>query len=108
METIHVKFNDLTAMASEHDIHNHEDSPSTSSIVVQEYEAHPIVTTFEEQTSPIPLNEVDESNQEDFTDFDANTVFVPYDVPNCKESESSTVRNYEFLVPTGSYTRSYW
>ncbi|GKF07728.1 retrovirus-related pol polyprotein from transposon TNT 1-94, partial [Tanacetum coccineum] len=102
METIHVKFDELTAMASEHDIlepvsqrfinydssvesintpskedmdnlfgpmyeenfkkrssdvsinsaaqqvHNHEDSPSTSSIIVEEHEAHPIVTTSEE------------------------------------------------------------
>ncbi|GJR83846.1 retrovirus-related pol polyprotein from transposon TNT 1-94 [Tanacetum coccineum] len=102
METIHVKFNELTAMASEHDClepevqrfinHNslaktintpskedldnlfgpmyeeyfekkfsdtpinpaaqptqiHEDSPSTSSIIIDEHEAPPIVTTFDE------------------------------------------------------------
>ncbi|GJW38971.1 hypothetical protein Tco_0064816 [Tanacetum coccineum] len=116
METIHVKFDELTTMASEHDslepvfqrfinedssaesmiipykkdldnlfrplyeeyfekrcsdksidsaaqqVHNHEDSPLTSSIVVEEYEALPIVTTSEEQTSLISLNEADESN----------------------------------------------
>ncbi|GKF00074.1 hypothetical protein Tco_0023424 [Tanacetum coccineum] len=53
-------------------------------------EAPPIVTTSEEQTSLIPLNEADESNQEDSTDFDGNTIFVPYDVPNFEEAESST------------------
>ncbi|GJX48941.1 retrovirus-related pol polyprotein from transposon TNT 1-94 [Tanacetum coccineum] len=144
METIHVKFDELTAMDSEHDslepifqrfnnsnssaesmntpskedldnlfgpmyeeyfekksydmpinsaahpTHNHEDSPSTSSIVVEEHEAPPIVTTSEEQNSPISLNKVDEFNQEDSADFDRNTVFVPYDAPNFEEIESST------------------
>ncbi|GKC30608.1 retrovirus-related pol polyprotein from transposon TNT 1-94 [Tanacetum coccineum] len=98
METIHIKFDELIAMASEHDrpmyeeyfekwssdmsinfatqqVHNHEDSPSTSSIVVKEHEAPPIVTTSEEQISPIPLNEADETNQEASIDFDHNTGF---------------------------------
>ncbi|GJX96150.1 retrovirus-related pol polyprotein from transposon TNT 1-94 [Tanacetum coccineum] len=134
IETIHVKFDELTAMASEHDslepvsqrfinddssaesmntpskedldnlfgpmyeeyfkkrssdmsinsvaqqVHNHEDSSSTSSIITP-----PIVTTSEDQTSPISLNEADEFNQEDSTDFDGNTVFVPYDSLNFEE-----------------------
>ncbi|GJW75826.1 retrovirus-related pol polyprotein from transposon TNT 1-94 [Tanacetum coccineum] len=71
-------------------VHNHEDSPSTISIVVEEHEAPPIVTTFEEQTSPISFNEADELNQEDSADFDGNTIFVPYDAPNFEEAESST------------------
>ncbi|GJY52387.1 hypothetical protein Tco_0443234 [Tanacetum coccineum] len=50
----------------------------------------PIVTTSKEPTSPISLNEADEFNQEDSTDFDGNTVFVPYDAPNFEEAESST------------------
>ncbi|GKG54244.1 hypothetical protein Tco_0557767, partial [Tanacetum coccineum] len=37
-------------------------------IAVEEHEAPPIVTTSDEQTSPIS-NEADESNQEDSTDF---------------------------------------
>ncbi|GJY16512.1 hypothetical protein Tco_0386934 [Tanacetum coccineum] len=144
METIHVKFDELTAMASEHDslepisqrfinndssaesintpskedldnffwpmyneyfekrsfdmfinstanqVHNHEDLPSTSSIIIEEYEAPPIVTTSEEQTSLISLNEADEFNQEDSIDFDGNTIFVPYGALNFKEAESST------------------
>nr|GEV63318.1 retrovirus-related Pol polyprotein from transposon TNT 1-94 [Tanacetum cinerariifolium] len=71
-------------------VHNYEDSPSTSLIVVKEHEAPPIVTTFEEQTSLIPLNEADETNQEDSADFVSNTVFFPYDVPKFEEAESST------------------
>ncbi|GJV00039.1 integrase, catalytic region, zinc finger, CCHC-type containing protein [Tanacetum coccineum] len=72
-------------------VHNHEDSPSTSSIVVEEQEAPPIVTTSKEQTSPISFNEADEFNQEDFANFDGNTVFVPYVVPNFEEAELSTI-----------------
>ncbi|GKA61071.1 retrovirus-related pol polyprotein from transposon TNT 1-94, partial [Tanacetum coccineum] len=71
-------------------VHNHEDSPSTSLIIIEEHEAPPIVTTSKEQTSPISLNEADDFNQEEYVDFDGNTVFVPYDVPNFEEAESST------------------
>ncbi|GJT24526.1 retrovirus-related pol polyprotein from transposon TNT 1-94 [Tanacetum coccineum] len=139
METINVKFDELTAMASEHDClepelqrfinHNssaetmntpskedldnlfgpmyeeyfekkfsdtpinsaaqptqiHEDSPSTSSIIVDEHEAPPIVTTSDEQTSPISLTEADEFNQEDSADFDGNSQFVPYNPPSHEE-----------------------
>ncbi|GJW77969.1 hypothetical protein Tco_0139651 [Tanacetum coccineum] len=133
METIHVKFNELTAIASEHDClepelqqfnyqnssddlmntpskedldnlfglmfedyfeqkssdttinfaaqptHDQEDSPSTSSIIVNTHKVPPIVTTSVEQTSSISLQESDEFNQEDSADFDGNTQFVPYD-----------------------------
>nr|GEX83814.1 retrovirus-related Pol polyprotein from transposon TNT 1-94 [Tanacetum cinerariifolium] len=119
METIYVKFDKLTAMASEHDYlepelqrfnnHNssaqpmntpskegldnffglmfkeyfrkkssdtlinsvaqptqlHEDLPSTSLINIEEHEAPPIKTTYDEQTSPISLTEADELHQED-------------------------------------------
>ncbi|GJR18502.1 retrovirus-related pol polyprotein from transposon TNT 1-94 [Tanacetum coccineum] len=127
METINVKFDELTAMASEHDClepelqrfinHNssaeemntpskedldnlfgpmfeeyfktkssdtpinsaaqptqiHEDSSSTSLIIVDEHEAPPIVTASDEQTSPISLTEADEFNQEDSAHFDGNS-----------------------------------
>ncbi|GJU52914.1 retrovirus-related pol polyprotein from transposon TNT 1-94 [Tanacetum coccineum] len=53
-------------------------------------EAHPIVTTSEEQTSSISQNNVDEFNQEVSADFNGNMVFVPYDAPNFEESESLT------------------
>ncbi|GKA53065.1 hypothetical protein Tco_0746380 [Tanacetum coccineum] len=90
MEIIHVKFDELTVMASEHDIHNHEDLPSTSLIIVEEHEAPPLVTTSEEQTSPILLNEADELNHEDSAEFDGNTLLTPYDAPDFVEAESST------------------
>ncbi|GKB66328.1 hypothetical protein Tco_0927740, partial [Tanacetum coccineum] len=59
----------------------HEDSPSTSSIIVDEHEAPPVVTTSDKQTSPISLTETDEFNQEDSADFDGNSQFVPYNPP---------------------------
>ncbi|GJZ28694.1 retrovirus-related pol polyprotein from transposon TNT 1-94 [Tanacetum coccineum] len=161
METIHVKFDELTAMASEHDClepelqrfinHNssaetmntpskedldnlfgpmyeeyfekkfsdtpinsaaqptqiHEDSPSTSSIIVDEHEAPPIVTTSDEQTSPISLTEADDFNQEDSADFDGNSQFVSYNPPSHEEIESSTtalepsnVQNFHQVQPS--------
>ncbi|GJR29901.1 retrovirus-related pol polyprotein from transposon TNT 1-94, partial [Tanacetum coccineum] len=72
---------------------------------VEEHEAPPIVTTSEEQTSSISLNEADEFNQEDSTDFDGNTIFVLYDAPNFEEDESSTTLNpsnmHEFYQEEG-------
>ncbi|GJS43456.1 integrase, catalytic region, zinc finger, CCHC-type containing protein [Tanacetum coccineum] len=144
METIHVKFDELTTMASEHDslepasqrfinndssvesmntsskedldnlfvpmyeeyfekkssdmsinsaaqqVHNHQDLPSTYLIIIEEHEAPPIVTTFEEQTSPISLNEADEINQENSAGFDGNTLLTSYDALDFSEAESST------------------
>ncbi|GJU82542.1 retrovirus-related pol polyprotein from transposon TNT 1-94 [Tanacetum coccineum] len=55
----------------------HEDSPSTSLIIIDTYEAPLVVTTSDEQTSPISLTEADEFNQEDTADFDGNAQFVP-------------------------------
>ncbi|GJX40285.1 retrovirus-related pol polyprotein from transposon TNT 1-94 [Tanacetum coccineum] len=53
-------------------------------------EALLVVTTSDEQTSLIFLQESDEFNQEDSADFDGNTQFVPYDSLNHEEIESST------------------
>nr|GEX66092.1 integrase, catalytic region, zinc finger, CCHC-type, peptidase aspartic, catalytic [Tanacetum cinerariifolium] len=143
METIHVKFDKLTAIASEHDclepelqqFNNHnssaeiintpskedldnffdpmfkeyfgkkssdtpinstaqstqlqEDSPSTSSINVEEHEAPPIETTSDEQTSPISLPEADELHQEDYADFDDNSQFVSYNPTSYEAIKSS-------------------
>ncbi|GJW14261.1 retrovirus-related pol polyprotein from transposon TNT 1-94 [Tanacetum coccineum] len=161
METINVKFDELTTMASEHDClepelqrfinHNssaeemntpskedldnlfgpmfeeyfektfsdtpinsaaqptqiHEDSPSTSSIIVDEHEAPPIATTSDEQTSPISLTEADEFNQEDSAHSDGNSQFVSYNPPSCEEIESSTtalepsnVQNFHQVQPS--------
>ncbi|GJZ29832.1 integrase, catalytic region, zinc finger, CCHC-type containing protein [Tanacetum coccineum] len=81
---------DTSINSAAQQVHNHEDSPLTSSIVLEEHGAPPIVTTSEEQTSPISFNEADEFNQEDSSDFDGNTIFVPYDATNFEEAESST------------------
>ncbi|GJY99760.1 retrovirus-related pol polyprotein from transposon TNT 1-94 [Tanacetum coccineum] len=144
METINVKFDEVTAMASDHDClepelqqfinHNssaeeintplkkdldnlfgpmfeeyfentfsdtpinsatqptqiHEDSPSTSLIIVDEYESPLIVTTSDEQTSPISLTEADEFNQEDSAHSDGNSQFVSYYPSSSEKIESST------------------
>ncbi|GJS17844.1 hypothetical protein Tco_0412316 [Tanacetum coccineum] len=71
-------------------VHNHEDSSSISLIIVEDHEVPPIITTSDEQTSLISMNEANELNHEDSADFDGNTVFVPYDALNFKEAESST------------------
>ncbi|GJV70039.1 retrovirus-related pol polyprotein from transposon TNT 1-94 [Tanacetum coccineum] len=125
METIHVKFDELTAMASEHDCLEpkryfdtpinsaaqstqfHEDSPSTSLIIVENHKAPPIETTSNEQTSPISLIDVDEFNQEDSANFNGNMDFVPYNTPSHEEIESSTaaqepsnVQNFHQVQPS--------
>ncbi|GJZ28849.1 integrase, catalytic region, zinc finger, CCHC-type containing protein, partial [Tanacetum coccineum] len=78
----------------------HEDSPSTSSIIVDTHEAPPVVTTSDEQTSPISLTEADEFNQEDIAAFDGNTQFVPYNPPSHEEIESSNVQNFHQVQPS--------
>ncbi|GJV16005.1 retrovirus-related pol polyprotein from transposon TNT 1-94 [Tanacetum coccineum] len=71
-------------------VHIHEDSPSTSSIFIEEHEAPPIVTTSDKQTSLISLNKVDEVYQEDSAELDGNTLLTPYDAPYFSKAESST------------------
>ncbi|GJR37217.1 retrovirus-related pol polyprotein from transposon TNT 1-94 [Tanacetum coccineum] len=63
----------------------HEESSSTSSIFVDTHEAPPVVTTSDEQTSPISLTESDEFNQEDSADFDE-----PSNVQNFHQVQPST------------------
>ncbi|GJY49824.1 retrovirus-related pol polyprotein from transposon TNT 1-94, partial [Tanacetum coccineum] len=71
----------------------HEDSPSTSSIIVDEHEAPPIVTISDEQISPISLTEADEFNQEDSAHSD--------DSENKCDAENIVVRNKTRLVAKG-------
>ncbi|GKE81567.1 hypothetical protein Tco_1551567 [Tanacetum coccineum] len=85
----------------------HEDSSSTSLIIVEEHEAPPIETTSGEQTSPISLTNTDEVNQEDSADFNGNLYFVPYNASSHKEIESSTatleplnVQNFHQVQPS--------
>ncbi|GJV41568.1 retrovirus-related pol polyprotein from transposon TNT 1-94 [Tanacetum coccineum] len=70
-------------------VHNHKDSTSTSLTIVEDHEAPPIITTSEEQTSLILLNEVDELNQEDSIVFDGNAFLTPYDASDFTKAESS-------------------
>ncbi|GJW53810.1 hypothetical protein Tco_0097895 [Tanacetum coccineum] len=65
----------------------HEDSPSTSSIIVEDHEAPPIETTSDEQTSPLSLTEADEFIQEASADFDGSLEFVSYNPPSDEEIE---------------------
>ncbi|GKC13334.1 copia protein [Tanacetum coccineum] len=85
----------------------HEYSSSISSIFVGAHEAHPVVTTSDEQTSPISLIEDDEFNQEDSANSDGNVQFFPYNPPSCEEIESSTtalepsnVQNFHQVQPS--------
>nr|GEW26733.1 hypothetical protein [Tanacetum cinerariifolium] len=119
METIHVKFDDLTTMAFEYDnlepsfkqFINDDSSAESMNIpskedldiflgqcmkntLRREHKAPLIITTFKEQTSLIPLTEADETNQEDSVDFYGNTVFFHYDILNFEEAESSTTALY--------------
>ncbi|GJY15953.1 copia protein [Tanacetum coccineum] len=91
----------ITSVAQQ--VHNHEDSPSTSSIIVEKDEAPPIITISEEQTSPISLNEADEFNQEDSTEFNGNTLLTPYDALDFSEAESSTA-----LDPSNMHALDVW
>ncbi|GJS50169.1 retrovirus-related pol polyprotein from transposon TNT 1-94 [Tanacetum coccineum] len=65
-----IKSSDTTINSAAQPTHDQEDSPSTSSIIVDTHEAPPVVTTSDEQTAPISLQESDEFNQEDSVDFD--------------------------------------
>ncbi|GJV37878.1 retrovirus-related pol polyprotein from transposon TNT 1-94 [Tanacetum coccineum] len=67
----------------------HEDSPSTSSIIIEDHEAPSIETTSDEQTSPLSLTKADEFIQEDYADFDGSLEFVSYNPPSDEEIESS-------------------
>nr|GFA14852.1 hypothetical protein [Tanacetum cinerariifolium] len=81
----------------------HEDSPSTSSINIEEHEAPLIDTTYDEQTSPISLPEADELHQEDFANFDGNNLFhITLQV--MKQLKNIVVRNKTRLMAKG-YTQ---
>ncbi|GKE16606.1 retrovirus-related pol polyprotein from transposon TNT 1-94, partial [Tanacetum coccineum] len=96
LEHVFQRFNNNTSSAdtmntpSKEDFDNLFDSPSTSSIIVDEHEAPPIETTSDEQTSPISLTDADEFNQEDSANFNGNLDFVLYNASSHEEIESST------------------
>nr|GEV40144.1 hypothetical protein [Tanacetum cinerariifolium] len=71
-------------------LHNHDTSLS-SLIIVEDNEAPPLVSSSEEQISPISNDEADELVQEeDYTDLDGNTLLSPYHTPMFEEVESSS------------------
>ncbi|GKD84561.1 retrovirus-related pol polyprotein from transposon TNT 1-94 [Tanacetum coccineum] len=145
METIHVKFDELTAMASEHNclepdtnrfnnddssaefnsipskedldnlfgpmyeeyfekkspevsinsdaqttLHNN-DVPLSSSIIVEDNEDPPFVSSSEEQIYPLSSDDVVESIQEDSADLDGNTLFTPYNSLMFEDADSSLI-----------------
>ncbi|GKD79161.1 hypothetical protein Tco_1341782, partial [Tanacetum coccineum] len=74
------KSSDMPINSAAQQVYNHEDSPVTTSIVIEEHEAPPIVTTSEEQTSRISLTKADEFYQEDSADLDGNMLLTLYDI----------------------------
>ncbi|GJW44132.1 retrovirus-related pol polyprotein from transposon TNT 1-94 [Tanacetum coccineum] len=73
---------------------NNEDTPSSSSIIVEGNEAPPLVSSSEEQISPISNDIVVELVQEDSADVDRNTLitsFISLDID--KTESSSTVQD---------------
>ncbi|GKF51587.1 hypothetical protein Tco_0148054 [Tanacetum coccineum] len=103
-ESFEKKFSDTPINFAAQPTQFHEDSPSTSLIIVDELEVPLIVTTFDEQTSLISLTEADEFNQEDSADFDGNSQFVLYNPPShdeCSEfPPNSEVCMYALTVST--------
>nr|GEU46073.1 hypothetical protein [Tanacetum cinerariifolium] len=93
----------------------HEDSPSISSITIDEHEAPSIETTSDEQTSLITLTEANELHQEDSANFDGNSQFVTYNPLSYEAIESSltalepsNVQNFHQVQPsTHSWTKDH-
>ncbi|GKB89595.1 hypothetical protein Tco_0961867, partial [Tanacetum coccineum] len=83
------KYSDMPINSAAQQVHNQEDSSSTSSIDIKAYESPPIVTTSEEQTSLISLTVADEFYQEDLAELDGNMLLTPYDAPDFSEAGSS-------------------
>ncbi|GKA87954.1 retrovirus-related pol polyprotein from transposon TNT 1-94 [Tanacetum coccineum] len=86
---------DLGKMKLKADI---EDTPLSSSIVVEANEAPQIVFSSEEQitnepTTPVSNDNVVESVQKDVTELDGNTFMNPFTTPKFEEDESSS--NYQ-------------
>ncbi|GJZ29602.1 retrovirus-related pol polyprotein from transposon TNT 1-94, partial [Tanacetum coccineum] len=71
---------------------NNEDTPSSSSVIVKDNETHPLVSSSEEQISPILKVVIVKSVHEDSADINENTFITPYNYPMFEEAGSfSTV-----------------
>nr|GEU67400.1 Gag-Pol polyprotein [Tanacetum cinerariifolium] len=109
METIHVKFDELTGIAFKHnylepETNRFQDNDSLAEdtsipskedlnnlfgpIIVEDQEAPPIVSLFEEQISLFSTDDAVKSVQEDSAEFDGNTLFTPYDALTFKETKA--------------------
>ncbi|GJR64325.1 retrovirus-related pol polyprotein from transposon TNT 1-94 [Tanacetum coccineum] len=124
METIQVKFDELTTLASEcnnlelginrsnfqdlsdestptpskEDLDDLFDTPSSTTMIVDEDEAPRIVSTSEEPTFPITNNLADESIQEDNAELDGNTFINAFYSPVSDEAESSSHHPLEKVI----------
>ncbi|GJQ96057.1 retrovirus-related pol polyprotein from transposon TNT 1-94 [Tanacetum coccineum] len=71
---------------------NNPDTPLSSSIIVEDNEALPLVSSSEEQIFPNLTNNANELSQEDeFVDFDRNTLLSLYHTLMLEEVESSSI-----------------
>nr|GEY23417.1 Gag-Pol polyprotein [Tanacetum cinerariifolium] len=74
---------------------NNKDTPSSSSIIVEEYEAPQLVFSSEEPLANEPTtsfwnDNADESVQEDVVELDENTLINPFCTHELEEAESSS------------------
>ncbi|GJZ30882.1 hypothetical protein Tco_0575929 [Tanacetum coccineum] len=88
------KSSDTTINSAAQPSHDQEVSPSTSSIIVDTHEAPPVVTTSDEQTSPISLQESDEFNQEIVQIFRVIHSLFPFDSLNQEQEASIDLRRH--------------
>ncbi|GJS60328.1 hypothetical protein Tco_0655112 [Tanacetum coccineum] len=106
METIHVKFDKLTTMASKHNylehktncFNNDDSSAEFTSTPSQEdldnlfdIEAPPIISSSEEQISSLSFDNAVESVQKDSADLDGNTLLTPYNSSTFEEAKLSSI-----------------
>ncbi|GKA33614.1 retrovirus-related pol polyprotein from transposon TNT 1-94 [Tanacetum coccineum] len=70
---------------------NNDDTTSSSSIIIEDQKALPFLSSSKEQLSPISSDDVVESVQEVYADFNGNTLFTTYDALTFEEAESSSI-----------------
>nr|GEU86915.1 integrase, catalytic region, zinc finger, CCHC-type, peptidase aspartic, catalytic [Tanacetum cinerariifolium] len=70
---------------------NYKDMPLSSSIIVEDNEAPPLVSSLKEEISPISTDNAVEPVQEDSVDLDGNTLITPYNSLMFEEAETSSI-----------------
>ncbi|GKA46543.1 hypothetical protein Tco_0739426 [Tanacetum coccineum] len=92
METIHVKFDGLTTMASKHNCLEPETNRFNNDDSSAEFTSIPSKEDLDkEQISPISTADTAESVHEDSTNFDGNTLISPYDSLTFEEAKTSSI-----------------